>query len=475
MAIAKDFYCDIEKYGEKIAVISENGEKHTYDQLIAAADSFSEGISERSLVFLMCLNQYEAIAAYLGCLRKKAAVMLINPKTEDQALKYLFESYKPCFVFAPNNMKISGRIVRQQGNYDLIKTENSEPPKMVPELAVLITTSGSTGSPKFVMQSYKNINANAASIVEYLGITSDDRAITTMPMNYTFGLSIIQSHLLAGAAIIATEKTLIDKAFWTLLKEQEATTFSGVPYIYQMLRQLRFERVELPSVRYVTQSGSKLPKEFCVEFTKICKSKGIEFIAMYGQTEATARMSYLPGEYALSKAGSIGIAIPGGRLTLIDVDGSEITTPDVAGELVYYGDNVTLGYARSASDLNNGDTFGGRLSTGDIAKFDSDGFYYIVGRKKRFLKIFGNRVNLDEAENLLNKEGFTCVCGGRDDKLVIYLENGTDEQCVRAVEFLSSVTNLNRSAFKTVIIDEIPRSDSGKILYSKLEEIYDKL
>ncbi len=471
-----DFYNDISVYSERIAVMSETGEKYSYKKLTEDADRLALNIPERSLVFLICENCYESIMAYISFLRKRIVPVLINPKNDRSMIEHLKESYMPQYIFCPTDRTENfGTETAVFGKYHLVKTKYSEAPKMNTELAVLITTSGSTGSPKFVMQSYKNIESNTEAIAQYLDIRSDDRAITTMPMSYTFGLSIIQSHLLKGAAIITTEKTLMDKGFWELLKEQKATTFGGVPYIYQMLKRLRFSRMELPSLRYITQAGGRLPKELGLEFSEICRDKGIKFIIMYGQTEATARMTYLPWEYAFTKAGTIGIPIPGGEMLLVDSEGREITEPDTAGELVYKGDNVTLGYAQGADDLKNPDMRNGVLFTGDMAMRDNDGFYTIVGRKKRFLKLFGNRVNLDEAEAILNKNGFECVCSGKDDLMKIYIISRNEDDIKNAVEFISLKTGLNRSAFRAVSVPSIPRNDSGKILYSALEELYDQI
>lgn len=468
-----NFFDDIDRHCGRIALTDEIGKNYTYDELIERADKLTAEIPSRSLVFLVCENCPESITAYIGFLRKKIVPVLINPKIDSDMLKALLDAYKPQYIFCPKDWHDEGTDASELGSHHMLKTENENAPKMNDELAVLITTSGSTGSPKLVMQSYKNITSNANSIAEYLDIREDDRAITTMPMSYTYGLSIIQSHLLRGARIITTEKTLMDKGFWSLLKEQKATTFGGVPYVYEMLKRLRFAKMELPSLRYITQAGGKLSKELALDFSEICRDKGIKMIIMYGQTEATARMSYLPWEYAFSKAGSIGIAIPHGKLYLVDANGNEITVPDTVGEMIYEGDNVTLGYALTAADLAKLDERHGRLETGDMAVRDNDGFFTIVGRKKRFLKIFGNRVNLDEVEGLLNKEGIKCACGGRDDLLKIYAVSADNNMLAEAVDFISAKLELNRSAFKAVSIDEIPRNESGKVLYSKLEELYD--
>ena len=316
-------------------------------------------------------------------------------------------------------------------------------------------------------QSVQNVEENTRSIVAYLGITGQDRAITTLPMSYTYGLSILQTHLAQGAAVILTEATMLDKRFWTLFREQEATTFGGVPYIYEMLKKLRFARMDLPSLRHITQAGGKLSKELSEEFSEICTQKGIQMIVMYGQTEATARMSYLPWEYAISKAGSIGVAIPGGTFQLIDAEGGIIERPETTGELIYSGKNVTLGYAQDRFDLNKPDENHGILHTGDMAKRDADGFYYIVGRKKRFLKLFGSRVNLDEVEGLLKKQGIECACTGEDDRMDVYI---TDvQQLDRAGAFLREHTSINPNGFSVRYIEEIPRNESGKVLYTALE------
>ena len=462
------FFNTLEQFGQKTALVTESGDALSYQQLVADADSVSSIIGKRELVFCVCSNNIESVVGYVGFLRNRIVPILINPDIDKELYSSLENTYKPAYVWAPGNF-VEGEVVYSYGNYVLSKTEYTTEHTLYPELALLLTTSGSTGSPKLVRQSYKNIASNTESIIEYLNITNNDRAITTLPMSYTYGLSILHTHLAAGATVILTDASLMSKTFWSLLKEQEATTFGGVPYTYEMLKKLRFARMNLPSLSYVTQAGGKLSKELSLEFATICKEKGIKFIVMYGQSEATARMSYLPWEYAISKAGSMGIAIPNGKFTLIDSDEKEITEPHVTGELVYEGENVTLGYAETIDDLAKGDERCGVLQTGDMADMDEDGFFYIVGRKKRFLKIFGNRVNLDEVEGLLKTAGFDCAVGGVDDHMKIFV---TDETKLDEVKrFVSEKTGLNHAAFTSVFISEIPRNEAGKVLYGELEDM----
>lgn len=462
------FWDTLEQFGGRTALITETGEHISYSALLAQADEIGRAAGRRCLAFLMCRNCAEAVAGYVGFLRRGVVPVLLAEGLDKALLGRLLEAYHPAHFYLPNEKisNLQGGAVWQNEGYTLLRLPYEQDYALAEELAVLLTTSGSTGSPKLVRQSARNIEANTHSIVEYLGIVPEDRAITTLPMQYTYGLSILQSHLCAGAAVILTDKTLMDKGFWTLLKEQEATTFGGVPYIYEMLKKLRFGRMELPSLRYLTQAGGKLQKELAAEFSQICREKGMKLIVMYGQTEATARMAYLPWEYAESKAGSMGVAIPGGEFWLADAEGKPIAEPHVTGELVYRGENVTLGYAENRFDLCKPDENHGQLFTGDMAKRDKDGFYYIVGRKKRFLKLFGSRVNLDEVEGLLQRAGIPCACTGVDDRLDIYI---TDADKVEDAErFIKERTSINPNGFKLHVIEEIPRSDSGKVLYSAL-------
>jgi acyl-coenzyme A synthetase/AMP-(fatty) acid ligase len=465
--VDKQFFHSLDQFSGRTALITESGCAVTYSELLSGADMLSSYAEPRSVVFQVCRNDAESVSAYVGFLRRGVVPLLINDSINDEAYHNLKDAYHPSYVFLPNDSHLEDALpVCGLGAYHLVRTEYEVDYDVNPELALLMTTSGSTGSPKFVRQSYKNISSNTRSIVEYLNIASDDRAVTTLPMSYTYGLSIINTHLYAGAALISTDRTLMEREFWNSLKDHEATTFGGVPYTYEMLKKLRFGRMRLPSLRYLTQAGGKLSAEMCKEFIDICGDRGVKFIVMYGQTEATARMSYLPWESASSKPGSIGVAIPGGEFSLKGGDGRVIKEAGTQGELIYRGDNVTLGYAENRFDLALGDDRHGVLETGDVAYFDEDGFYYVVGRKRRFLKIFGNRVNLDEVERLLKKLGADCACGGVDDALKIYAA-WDDTEMLK--QYVIQHTGINPAGFSVVKIDEIPRNSSGKVLYSELE------
>lgn len=465
-----------EKFKNNTAVVTEQGEHISYEALNTYCQELMTHINGRCLIFNLCRNEIGALVGYAGFLEHNIVQLMLKSDIDELLLKNFLETYKPDYIYLPteDTVKYSDmKIVYSLLGYSLLKTIYNNEFAINDELALLLTTSGSTGSPKLVRQSYKNIISNTEAIVDYLKIDEKERALTTLPMNYTYGISVINSHLMAGASLILSEKTLMQREFWQQLKEFEATSISGVPYTYEMLDKLRFFRMQLPALKTLTQAGGKLSPELHHKFAEWALANNKDFVVMYGQTEATARMSYLPPEKSLEKFGSMGIAVPGGKFSLIDENGREIKTPNTVGELVFEGDNVTLGYAECGADLSKGDERGGRLVTGDMAKFDEDGYYYIVGRKKRFLKIYGNRVNLDESERLIkeNLPELDCACCGMDDKMYIFITKSDYQKEV--VSFISGITGINHVAFKVKVLNDIPKNEVGKKLYKEMEKYYD--
>ena len=466
---------DLQLFGDKCAITDDKGRSVSYSELRAESEKVAQAVGRRCLVFSLCRNEIGSVVGYVGFMNGNIPPVLLNSALERELLDGLLNIYEPSYLWVPEDQKEDfpgTEAVYSAYGYVLLKTAYGHDCPLNDELALLLTTSGSTGSPKFVRQSYENVLDNARSIVEYLELDDSERPITTLPMNYTYGLSIINSHFLVGATLLMTEKTLMQKEFWQFFKNQEATSFGGVPYTYEMLDKLRFTRMDLPSLRYMTQAGGKLLPELHEKFAKNAAETGRKFVVMYGQCEATARMGYLPAEKSVEKKGSMGIAIPGGKFHLIAADGSTVTEPFTTGELVYEGKNVTLGYAECAEDLIKGDERGGILETGDMAQFDEDGYYYIVGRKKRFLKIYGNRVNLDEIDRMIKAEfGIEAASTGFDDNMYIFITEADKEKQV--LDMVVRKTRLNSLAFKVVTVDEIPKNDSGKTLYKELAKYYE--
>lgn len=451
---SNSLFDSIERHSSKLAIVQGDTGSWSYAKLLERADDRARDVAPRSFGFLLVDNTAESLAAYLGIMRRKAVPLLLSASVDGDLLKKLQGLYQPDWI-----MKGSSWILRPGASAGEVHSD----------LALCLATSGSTGSPKVVRLSQKNIEANTASIVEYLKVSQADRAITTLPMNYSFGLSIVHTHLSQGAGLIMTSSSLFQTDFWSLVRNVQATTFGGVPVTYEQLRKLRFADMELPSLRYLTQAGGHLKQETLDYFLNWAQSSDRQFIVMYGQTEATARISYVPHRDSVSKRGSIGIAVPGGRLSLIDESGAAIKLPNTSGELVYEGRNVALGYAQSRADLSRGDDWQGKLRTGDFAAFDSDGYFYVKGRRLDFAKVFGHRVNTRDIESWIGGLGLECACVGGDEKIKVF---ATDmRQKGQATALLTQRTGLHPSAFEWVQVPEIPRSDSGKILYGQLVEV----
>lgn len=463
---------NLDKYPQNTAVITDKGETMTYNQLVAIAKEFADAVPQKGLLFCLCENRIGSLVGYVACMEHQIPIVLLDGSKDISVLQNLMAIYQPEYIWISTDKieSIGGETIFRYATFSLQKMQYEaeiEKPDINPKLALCLTTSGSTGSPKFVRLTAKNVLANAESIAEYLEIDENERPITTLPSYYSYGVSVINSHLIKGATLLLTEGTVAQREFWNFLKEQKATSISGVPYTYEMLKMLRFFRMDLPYLKTMTQAGGKLNKDIAKEYIEYAKEKGKRFFVMYGQTEATARMSYLPFEHALEKYASIGIAIPRGKFSLIDVNGNAITEPDVDGELVYIGPNVSLGYAECRADLAKGDDNHGELHTGDVARRDSDGFYYITGRMKRFVKVWGNRCNLDATEQMVKAITTSCACVGVDDKITVFVtEKGLED---RIIKLLSEKTGFNSKAFEVRVIDAIPVKSSGKLDYPAMQ------
>ena len=455
---------------ESVAAIDSQGEQLTYGELRDFAEQAEHLMPSRSLVFLFVENNVGGITWTIGNICASNVPLILNAHLDEGLYKSLYELYQPPFVCVPEKMaeKYPYEIVATSYGYALMKTGNEACP-MNNELSHLLPTSGSTGSPKLVRHKYENIEAAALNISTFFELTEKDRPLMVLPLYYTMGLSMVFSHLYVGATVLITNLSMTDRNFWKFIKEEKATSFTGVPYSYEILNLMRFFRMDLPDLNLLTQGGGRMPKELNLKFAEWCRDNGKKWIATYGQSECTARMAWLPAKWAVKKVGSIGIAVPNGELSLIDMDGHPITTPNTEGEMCYRGKNVTMGYAHNREDLLLGDERNGFIRTGDLAYFDEDGCYYIVGRMGRFLKLFGMRVGLDECENIIKSKfsGLECACTGNDEKMLVYLTNENFKDKVK--EELVIRLKLVASSFEIRMINEIPKNEAGKTLYAKLE------
>ena len=453
-------FWDLDHPSKSLAVLAADGRKLTYGELRDACGQFAPLLASaaKTFGFVVCRNTPECLIAYLSALRSGSACCLLDAGIQSEIFEEQLATYEPDWVFAMEDRSITG-YTRQAapGGFFYCRQTDPSATEINPELAVLLPTSGSTGSSKLVRLAYRNLQANAASITEYLGITAEDRCITALPMPYSYGLSVLNTHLLAGGQLAMTSGSVVQREFWTFFREHRPTSLSGVPYHYEIMLRTRLLDDDFPSLKTLTQAGGRLSPERIEQVAKISARRGWRFFVMYGQTEATARIAYVPAERLHDKIGSVGVAIPGGTLAL---------DPET-GELLYSGPNVMLGYAQSRADLSKGDERKGQLRTGDLARSDEEGYFYITGRLKRFLKIFGKRFGLDEMESLIGQRlGQVVACFGQDDHLCVAIEGGSNEQAV--LQILKETLKIHPSAFRIRALDALPRTANGKLDYNAL-------
>jgi acyl-CoA synthetase (AMP-forming)/AMP-acid ligase II len=415
------------------------------------------GSDRKELVFCLCDASPGSVVGYLAAVHAGHAVALLDAQAPAELTRRLIDHYHPAFVLAPEDGE----------NPSVARADAAELPHPGPELAVMLSTSGTTGSPKFVRLARANIDANAHAIVQFLELGPDQRAALSLPLHYSYGLSVLNSHLAAGASVILSPHSLMRPDFWSDAERWKATSFAGVPYSYAILDRTGLLRTALPpSITRLTVSGGKLAPPEVIKVHDLIRARGGRLWVMYGQTEATARISYVPPESLPTKADTIGLPIPGGRLRVMGEDG-ELTEPGAVGELVYTGPNVMLGYAGGPEDLALDDSLHGELRTGDLGTRDEDGFFVLTGRIKRIAKVFGLRVNLDEIEAAAALHGPVAAVDGGETIVLWRVAGATlDSDALRSE--LARRFALNPRAFTVCETESLPMKSSGKVDYTAL-------
>ena len=401
----------------KMALLDHNGAGISYGQLAEKVSEIGSIIADDSsvkpLIINICTNTIPCIVGYISFIENGYTVMMIPDTLPLKKYQEIINNYRPDYIYVPETHILTAHIADNSGcrkkilgymNYVLYSTRSADNDicKINDSLALLLSTSGTTGSSKMVRISYKNIESNTVSIIKSLGIERDDAAITSLPCSYTYGLSVINTHIYVGATILVTDYKVADRRFWDFFTSKGGTSFAAVAYTYRMLMRMGFHKWSLPTLNKMTQAGEKLNGTVYEYLTNMSESKHIRFQPMYGQTEATARiavMPYVDGYKVLKeKAGSVGKVIEGGEIIISDKD------ENGCGRIIYCGENVTMGYAYGRESLGNADERNGRLDTGDYGYVDKEGFLYICGRKDRYVKYAGKRIELDELESELERE-----------------------------------------------------------------------
>ncbi|MFC8040888.1 AMP-binding protein [Paenarthrobacter sp. NPDC057355] len=441
------FAARLASFGERPAVRLP-GQTVTYAQLAARVEEMARSFGDgRRLIALEAENTLPSLTVYLAALAS-GQPLLILPSGGGQAAESLVAAYDPDIVARSVDGDIRLDIRREHSGHELH-----------PELALLLSTSGSTGAPKLVRISAESIQANAAAIAQYLHLRKDDRAATTLPLSYCYGMSVVNSHLLVGASIALTDLSVVDPCFWDLMRRESMTSFAAVPYTFDLLERVGFEGMDLPSLRYITQAGGRLTPDRVRAYAQLGQERGWDLFVMYGQTEATARMAYLPPDKAAEHPHAIGVPVSGGSFRLEPVPGLDDS------ELVYSGPNVMLGYAEHPADLARGRDVT-ELRTGDLARLGPGGLYEIVGRRSRFVKIVGLRIDLGQVERMLADYGLTAAVAGSDDGLAAVVE-GSHELSLIAKAAAQDL-GIPRAALKLFSVQAIPRLANGKTDYQAI-------
>jgi acyl-CoA synthetase (AMP-forming)/AMP-acid ligase II len=427
------------------------------------------------------------VLAYLAALSERHACALHDPAaTAAQQLAHL-DAYRPdVVVYGPDANQVDppegyrpagrlpegGAVFRRTAEDGAVLRHAAEGGVDIDDrTALLLTTSGSTGSPQTVRLSRDNLSSNARAIGAALGITEADRGITALPLHYCYGLSVLNSHLAAGGSVVLCGESPVSARLWHLMSTLECTNLAGVPTTYRLLHARGVDVGAVPSLRMLTQAGGKLEDDLIRHFADMMARSAGQFVVMYGQTEATARIACLPHGELGRHPGSVGRPVPGGRVWIRGEDEhTGVALPDgTVGRVMYEGPNVMLGYARCRADLSQGDTLHGVLDTGDRGCL-RDGMLYLTGRAKRIVKVYGRRMDLDDIEAVLRCAGPAAVVSTGDERIAIVTEG--DRAAMEPVrERLARELKVPRHTIELVRVEALPYTASGKVDYVRLGEL----
>ena len=459
------------KYKNNIAIIDKEHSDLSYKQVLKESNKIKKKIKIKSLILIISENTLGSLLAYIFCIINNHVAIIIDSKTNKKNILKVFKNYEPNYIFLSKEIKtiFNKKCLEKYSFFDqiLLKNKINKKKKLNKNLSVLLSTSGSMGSIKFVKLSRNNLKINTDSIINYLKINNKDSAITNLPISYSYMISVINTHLEAGGSIIISKYSLIEKKFWKILKNSKVTSFNGVPYTYEMLIRIGIKNIKINSLKYLTQAGGKLEKNKLKEIINFCKKHNIKFFSMYGQTEASPRISYLKPEFSEKKIGSIGKGLSGNKIYIINDTGKKILEPYVEGEIICEGKNVFMGYSKNYNDLNRPNEKNYKLKTGDLGFFDKDGFFFITSRISRITKIFGNRIDLGDLESLMKQKGYKVVCLSDNKIIFIFIEKKYNK--TNLINTISQITNLNISSFKLIKLKYFPRTSNNKVSYSELK------
>ena len=376
-------------------------------------------------IILLSVNNLFFVKMYLAIIKSGNICIPLDPGIEKENYRYIHELTEPKLIFLTREVEKRLELNSDLAWYpDTLPSSAENYTDEIPggefdreRCAEIIFTSGSTGKPKGVMISHKNLIANTSSIVEYLQLTSDDRMLVVLPFYYCYGLSLLHTHLRVGGSIVFNNSFIFLGGVLKSLIDYKCTGFAGVPSHFQILlrKSDSFKQTSFPDLKYVTQAGGKLAPVFIDEFRQAHPE--VRFIVMYGQTEATARLSWLPPEVYDRRKGSMGRGIPGVELKVVNEKG-ELIRPGETGEVIARGDNIMMGYFADEEGTKNA-IRNGWLYTGDLGTVDEDGYIYLTARSKEIIKVRGKRISPKEIEAVILAlpEVIDCTIEGVEDEI----------------------------------------------------------
>lgn len=437
----------LDRFGSAPALVSDAEGVVSYAELAARVDRAAAALDRRQLILAGARLDIPYVVAYLAALKARCPIIAGGPAAADIA-----DRFRPGLRLVDDGFVATG----------------APAPDLHPDLALLLSTSGSLGSPKLVRLSAANLQANAESIAQFLELDGRDRGLLSLPLHYSYGLSVLHAHLAVGASLYVTAQPIVAPGFLNAVAKAGCTSIAGVPHSYELFERIGLRRHAMPALRCMTVAGGALAPERVRDYAHFMQAKGGRFFVMYGQTEATARIAYLPPEAALTHPDHIGLAIPGGRLALVDESGAAIDRSGEIGELVYAGPNVMMGYAETPADLARGPVLS-ELRTGDLAARSPEGFFRLAGRRARFSKIAGFRIGHDELERRLRDRGHIAAVTGDESRILVALEGRAALADLR--DALARDAGIPAACIRIQTCAALPRTASGKIDYAAVARL----
>jgi long-chain acyl-CoA synthetase len=456
-----------------------------YDSSLSLASYLRKEFGKNKNILLLSVNNQFFLTAYFAIIKSGNVCIPLDPNIEKENLEFISNLTNPVMIFMTRDVekKLTVGALKcifpdtiESYEFRAYQSEKEEEFD-INACAEIIFTSGSTGIPKGVMISHKNLIANTESIIKYLKLSQNDRMLVVLPFYYCYGLSLLHTHLRAGGSIVFNNSFIFLGSIINNLIDYKCTGFAGVPSHFQILlrKSDNFKTTRFPDLKYVTQAGGKLAPIFIDEFRN--SHPEITFIVMYGQTEATARLSYLPPELYEAKKGSMGKGIPGVELKVINEKGDKIK-PGEIGEVIARGDNIMLGYFSDEEGTKNA-IRNGWLYTGDLGTVDEDDYIFLTARKKEIIKVGGKRISPKEIEAVILElpEVVDCTIEGIEDQLlgealkatiVIRSENGKEAMLDKIRQHCAKHLALYKVPQVFELKEQLVISATGKKIKGKL-------